>query len=828
MVNGENPTHRNILSRERINKILTGILEYPLFVVAAPMGYGKTTAVRAFLRLKKIEPIWVSLIASDGTMSYFWDRLTAKIRYFDKNLGKQLKALGYPTDAPQIAKIVEIISGAEYQKNTVLVIDDFHLACSSENFNLLSYIVREEIPNLHIVLIMRDMKNLRFAELASLCYTMTLNSLKFDQNEIEQYFKLMRYSSSPKEAEEVARYTGGWISMIYLVMVGLRKGLPVGISSTIDELVEKNLYEPYDELTKQLLQKLAFMENFTSEQAEFVLGQQDIGIILKELYKENAFIDYDEATGVYKIHNVLLDFLMRKQNLEDSKLRELYKRIGEWHLSRYQYTAAYSFLNRAKESEYILMLLNNAENITVEFEGFDGIREMFEGIPEEMLFRYPIAYIHYIFHQLISGEKEREINGMQRLNELEQKYTEMEDVYPNYKNRILGEIQILSIFTAFNDAKGMIEYTSRAKELFKDAKSWVIRRESEFTFGSPHFLYSYYKEPGKLDETVKIMVEGFPSFSELADGCGTGCEYVTLAEYALETGDFCEAELNVFKAIYKAKTKKQISIIICANLTLIRLYIMKGKIQEALEMFAQLKNDVEKENSSVFNTTMDLCEGYIYGCLGQLHNIPIWLQKCDMSDANFLYQGMAFNYIVYGKAVLLANSFIELEMLTESFIPYFSIFNNQLGFIHNYIHEAAAKYRLYGMKLGKEALAKAIAIGQADNIIMPFAENAPYIMDMLTSLFNEDSCSEYLKQILGACRQYVQSLKEIERRCPAVSEREKEVLKLLSEGLTRDEIAATLFVSTGTIKTHLQNIYQKLEVKGKVAAIKKAEKLRLL
>ena len=146
MVNGENPTHRNILSRERINKILTGILEYPLFVVAAPMGYGKTTAVRAFLRLKKIEPIWVSLIASDGTMSYFWDRLTAKIRYFDKNLGKQLKALGYPTDAPQIAKIVEIISGAEYQKNTVLVIDDFHLACSFLRIYLLSYIVREEIP----------------------------------------------------------------------------------------------------------------------------------------------------------------------------------------------------------------------------------------------------------------------------------------------------------------------------------------------------------------------------------------------------------------------------------------------------------------------------------------------------------------------------------------------------------------------------------------------------------------------------------------------------------------------------------------------------------
>lgn len=373
----------------------------------------------------------------------------------------------------------------------------------------------------------------------------------------------------------------------------------------------------------------------------------------------------------------------------------------------------------------------------------------------------------------------------------------------------------------------MIEYTIRAKELLKDEKSWLIRRESEFTFGTPHFLYSYYKEAGKLDETVKIMTEGFPAFSELSDGCGTGCEYLTLAEYALETGDFAGAELNGFKAVYKAKTKDQISIGICACFTLIRLYILQGKVQEGLEMLAQLKTEVGSKNSSVYNTTMDLCEGYIYGCLGQLEKIPEWLQMGDMDDANFLYQGMAFNYIVYGKAVLLANNLIELEMLTESFLPYFSMFNNQLGFIHNYIYEAAAKYRLYGMEQGKAALRKALTIGQADGIIMPFAENALYIFDLLRSFSNEDSCNEYLKRVILTCEQYMQSLKRFDQSCPALSEREREVLKLLSEGLTRDEIAAGLYVSTGTVKTHLQNIYHKLEVKGKIAAIKKAEKLKL-
>lgn len=238
--------------------------------------------------------------------------------------------------------------------------------------------------------------------------------------------------------------------MIYLIIIGLKKGMPVGVSSTIDELVERNLYEPYDELTKQLLLKLAVMENFTEEQAEFVLKQTDIATILRKLYKENAFIDYDETTGIYKIHNVLLDFLRRKQDFEDSKIIELLKRIGEWHLSKGRYNAAYSFLNKAKESEYILKLLNDAGKITVEFTGFEGIREMFECIPKETLFRYPIAYIHYIFHELISGEQERAINGVRRLNELEQIYLEMGNICPEYKNRVLGEINILRIFTVFN------------------------------------------------------------------------------------------------------------------------------------------------------------------------------------------------------------------------------------------------------------------------------------------------------------------------------------------------------------------------------------------
>ena len=56
------------------------------------------------------------LAASDGTMSFFWDRLTRQIELINKSLGERLKGLGYPSDAPQKARILEILTETEYKK----------------------------------------------------------------------------------------------------------------------------------------------------------------------------------------------------------------------------------------------------------------------------------------------------------------------------------------------------------------------------------------------------------------------------------------------------------------------------------------------------------------------------------------------------------------------------------------------------------------------------------------------------------------------------------------------------------------------------------------
>lgn len=54
-----------------------------------------------------------------------------------------------------------------------------------------------------------------------------------------------------------------------------------------------------------------------------------------------------------------------------------------------------------------------------------------------------------------------------------------------------------------------------------------------------------------------------------------------------------------------------------------------------------------------------------------------------------------------------------------------------------------------------------------------------------------------------------------------LSEREKEILNLLSEGLRYKEIADKLFLSTETVRTHIRNIYEKLQVNSRTEALNK-------
>lgn len=82
------------------------------------------------------------------------------------------------------------------------------------------------------------------------------------------------------------------------------------------------------------------------------------------------------------------------------------------------------------------------------------------------------------------------------------------------------------------------------------------------------------------------------------------------------------------------------------------------------------------------------------------------------------------------------------------------------------------------------------------------------------------------KEIRVPATDFVFNEKEAERL--GLSKREIEVLQFMAEGLSNQEIADKMFVSLNTIKTHTSNIFSKLDVKRRTAAIEAARKLGLV
>ena len=61
-----------------------------------------------------------------------------------------------------------------------------------------------------------------------------------------------------------------------------------------------------------------------------------------------------------------------------------------------------------------------------------------------------------------------------------------------------------------------------------------------------------------------------------------------------------------------------------------------------------------------------------------------------------------------------------------------------------------------------------------------------------------------------------------------LSKRELEILNLLAQGHSNQEIAAKLYISLSTVKTHIQNLFEKLDVKRRIQAVEKAKRLNLI
>jgi DNA-binding CsgD family transcriptional regulator len=118
-------------------------------------------------------------------------------------------------------------------------------------------------------------------------------------------------------------------------------------------------------------------------------------------------------------------------------------------------------------------------------------------------------------------------------------------------------------------------------------------------------------------------------------------------------------------------------------------------------------------------------------------------------------------------------------------------------------------------------------LGQLDAFVTAYRA-FPELIDMAIRSGHTDFVVDILFRANDAAlgSRYGLATQASSRTCPILSRREEQVLDLVAEGRTNDEVARVLFISPVTVKAHLRHIYEKLGVRNRVEAAAKLSRER--
>jgi LuxR family transcriptional regulator, maltose regulon positive regulatory protein len=126
------------------------------------------------------------------------------------------------------------------------------------------------------------------------------------------------------------------------------------------------------------------------------------------------------------------------------------------------------------------------------------------------------------------------------------------------------------------------------------------------------------------------------------------------------------------------------------------------------------------------------------------------------------------------------------------------------------------------------ALRRAVSLGQPEGYVRLFADEGPPMAALLKAGTNQGAARGYVRRLLAAATRTQQGPARSTALVEPLSDRELDVLRLLGTDLDGPDIARQLSVSLNTMRTHTKNIYAKLGVTSRRAAVRQAHELNLL
>ena len=795
---------------ERLQESLRPISRCAMTTVVAPMGYGKTTAVNWYLseRAKAETPHIIRISVYSDNLAIFWKSVQEA---FARAGFGFLREYPCPTDAAGGGLLADDLCHAlAGETPCYLFIDDFHLLTDKRAALFLCMLANRLPANVHLIVASRD-RFLPAAEavrLGAKVYQIGTEQLRLNHTELAVYAHRCGTELSDAQVESLLYSSEGWFSAVYLNLRTLsERGVLPSRHSDIYATFTAAMIDPLPEKQREFLAVMGLADEFTVEMAQCITGDPDAGQILSLLTEQNAFVTRLPDGVTYRFHHMMKACAERRFLRLDAETQRLYwERFGLWHEQHRQYLHALAAYRRSENYDALLRVIRSDAGILLASLKPEDVLDALDKCPAETLKAYPFAIL-VLMRRMFTW---RQIPKMLELKALLlAAIEEHPELSEEERGNLLGECDLILSFLCYNDISAMSRlHRSASAQMSRPAIS--IQSGGGWTFGSPSVLMMFYRAPGELERELAEMDECMPHYYQVTNHHGQGAETIMRAEALFCQGRFTDAHIELERAYAQVKNNGQINMALCCDFLSRRL--SRYTDVEQRYTFAERHAELLRYHDAAWINLWSATSAYYHALRGETGKIPEIFSQHRLSDINMLAPGKPMMEMIENQVYLAEGAYAKVIGRSAELLAVCEAMHYALVALHLRVQTAAAYGKLGKIEEARAWLEKALSDAAPDGFVMPFVENYDYIKPLLARETQSPLAAQIMALGEAAQARSMASLRPAV--LGALTTREYEIVELMGQRLSNREIAEKLYLSEGSVKQYVNQIYSKLHIEG--------------
>jgi LuxR family maltose regulon positive regulatory protein len=874
------PPRPKVVSRAHlIERLNEGLQHMPgVTLISAPAGFGKTTLVSEWLTDCKRPAAWLSLDEGDNDPARFLTYLIAALQTISPNLGVQiLDMLQTPQPPPPESIWTDLLNEiTRISESFLLVLDDYHMLEAQAVDRLLNFILEHQPAQMHIVIATREDPDLPLARLRARGQLTELRAadLRFTLPEAAEFLtRVMGLKISTEMIAALETRTEGWIAGLQLAALSMQgqQDITSFIQSftgshhfVMDYLMEEVLQQQPESVQTFLLYT-SILERLCGPLCDALLGSSP-GFgqeTLQYLERTNLFIvPLDHERRWYRYHHLFADLLRQRlpQSITsttaeaEQRVCELHIRASQWYednglqLEAFQHAAAAKDIERAER-------LAQGKGIPLHFSGgVTPILNWLKSLPKEVLDARPSLWWRHASLLLINGQTAGVAEKLQAAEAA--LAAKLQGASPDAENRnLIGQIAAAKATLALTryDIETMLVQSRRALE-YLDPDNLSTRASANWTMGFAYALQGdrtaarrTFREAISLSQssgamfTLILATIGLANIQELdnelyqaAETCQRILEWVGdkpqqiigevhlgLARIFYEWNDLDAAEQHARQSLILSRQYENIiDRFVFGEIFLARLNLARGAVIEASAILAKVDQSVRQRN--FMHRILDVAAAQVLTLLrqdnlavaaqvAQAHDLPISQARVHLAQGD---TSAALNILNAYQQQVEAKGWQDEQLKVR-------------------VLQAVAHHMGGERDKALERLAEALMQAEPGGFIRLFLDEGLLMAQLLSEAAAQGIMPDYIAKLLAAFE--AEPGKDMDRAAPAnqslvepLTQRELEVLELIAQGLSNQEISTRLFLALDTVKGHNRRIFDKLQVQRRTEAVARARELGLL